>query len=301
MTDWQERITQETSPATRAEHAVRYALAAPLIREAELWVDLGSGAGLAAADALGGDAAKRVLLVDVDEDAAKEAARTVPAGDASALRADLADEGELARLRDAIGDASGVITAFEVVEHLSTFIPLVELLNELAERFTVVLSVPNDAFWALENPYHQTMWGEGSFAELRSLLPDGHVVVTQVVLQGSAAVTADDELTAPVRASAAGVPSHYLAVFGPGTERLAPTAAVAQVDLSDQRRWERQRESDLAYLAEINRRLDERNAELERVIAEREDFRRYIHELEDRLGLPRSGSQQAQAALPGGG
>src|SRR3954453_23397874 len=101
MTDWQERITQETSPATRAEHAVRYALAAPLIAEAELWVDLGSGSGLAASEELPGEV-KRVLLVDLDEEAAVEAARTIPAADASAHRADLGSEDDLAALREAI-------------------------------------------------------------------------------------------------------------------------------------------------------------------------------------------------------
>ena len=307
MTDWQERITQETSPATRAEHAVRYALAAPLIADAELWVDLGSGSGLAAGEALTGEA-KRVLLVDLDEDAAAEAARHVPAADATPHRADLASEDDLAALRAAIGEtATGVITGFEVVEHLGTFIPLVELLNELADRFTVILSVPNDAFWSLENPYHKTMWGEGAFEELRSLLPEGHVVIHQVVLQGSAtAVLEPDraELAVPVGADAAGVPSHFLVAYGPRASELRPTAAVAQTDIDEHRRWERQRESDLAFLSTDVRvmaaRLDERTAELERVIAEREDFRRYIHDLEDRLGLPRSGTPEARAALPGG-
>src|SRR5437764_1432161 len=162
----------------RAEHAVRYALAAPLIAGAELWVDLGCGAGLAAADALGEAQATRALLVDLDEDVAEEAARVVPAGAPTALQADLADTGDLARVREAIGDASGgIITCFEVVEHLASFTPLLELLVDLSERFTIVLSVPNDAFWALENPYHQTVWGEGAFEELRSLLPAGHVVL----------------------------------------------------------------------------------------------------------------------------
>src|SRR4051794_5446182 len=102
-----------------------------MIAGAELWVDLGCGAGLAAAEALDGARAARALLVDVDADAAQEAARTVPAESPTALRADLADAEGLASLTDAIGDAGGVITCFEVVEHLTTFIPLVELLIEL--------------------------------------------------------------------------------------------------------------------------------------------------------------------------
>ena len=50
----------------------------------------------------------------------------------------------------------------------------------LATDATVVMSVPNDAFWATENPHHRTMWGEGAFAELQSLLPEGHTVAPQV-------------------------------------------------------------------------------------------------------------------------
>jgi hypothetical protein len=53
--------------------------------------------------------------------------------------------------------------------------------------FTVSLSVPNDAFWSIENPFHHTMWGEGAFEELRRLLPADHVVARQFALQGSLA------------------------------------------------------------------------------------------------------------------
>jgi hypothetical protein len=287
MTDWQERITHGTNPATRAEHAVRYALAAPLVRDSDLWVDLGCGSGFGAREGLGDGTLPRALLVDIDEKAAKEAARQLGG---VALQADLSDPAGIDAVKEAIGkQAKGTITCFEAIEHLANFVPLVETLAELSKRFTVILSVPNDAFWSLHNPYHHTMWGEGSFEELRALLPDGHITISQVALQGSAAVTEDTQLTATASITADGVPSHYLAAFGPRAGELQANAAVVQTDLEERRRWERQRESDLAYLAELNEAF-------ERVVAEREDFRRYIHELEDRLGLPRSG-----AALPSGG
>ncbi|HEY3190480.1 MAG TPA: methyltransferase domain-containing protein [Solirubrobacteraceae bacterium] len=306
MADWQERITRETNPAVRIEHDVRYALAVPLIRDSEVWADLGCGNGVAAADALGDEPVARAVLVDVEQSAAEEAARTVRARETTPLRADLTDPADLARLRDALAGATGTITCFETVEHLANFAPLIETLAELSERFTVLLSVPNDAFWALENPYHQTVWSEGAFAELRSLLPAGNVVAHQVSLSGSAVVPEVEgaiEVEVPVRAGTDAVPTHFLAAFGPDAGRVAHLAAVTQTDLEERRRWERQREADLAFaeaaheeLRAAQARLDEANADLERVIGEREDFRRYIHELEERLGLPRSGGEPA--ALP---
>ena len=47
---------------------------------------------------------------------------------------------------------------------------------------------------------------------------------------------------------AATAPTHFLVGMGPGATRLAGVAAVGEADLVEQRRWERQRESDLAYL-----------------------------------------------------
>jgi SAM-dependent methyltransferase len=306
MADWQERITRETDPAIRVEHDVRYALAAPLIREAELWADLGCGNGVAAADALGEDAVARAVLVDVDEGAAEEAARTVPAREATPLRVDLASPDDLGRVREALGGAGGgVVTCFETIEHLESFAPLVELLVELSERFTVLVSVPNDAFWALENPYHHTAWGEGAFAELRSLLPDGHVVVHQVALHGSAVVPLDGggaEVDVRAAIDPDAIPTQFLVALGPEAARVGAQAAVTQIDLDERRRWERQRDSDLAFFRAANERLqaqvDQQRTDLRALIAEHDDFRRYIHDLEGRLGLPLSGQDAEQAALP---
>ena len=65
-------------------------------------------------------------------------------------------------LREAIVDGEGprTVTCFGAIEHLETFVPLVELLTGLARDHdaTAIVSVPNnDAFWAIENPYHQTI------------------------------------------------------------------------------------------------------------------------------------------------
>jgi SAM-dependent methyltransferase len=277
MPEWQERITRETRPSIRVEHELRYAAAAPLIRAAETWLDLGCGGGVAAAAALGAEPARRAILVDASADALGQAVGEVPAREHVPVEADLATADGLAAVRTALaGDRAGVVTCFEVIEHLASFVGVVELLSELAREreFTVVLSVPNDAFWAIESPWHQTVWGEGAFEELRRLLPADHVVAHQVPLQGSSLVPEGGAALEPpgYLAREDAVPSHFVAAFGPRAAQLGARSAVVQADLAAERRWERQRESNLALYED---RL--------------EDWLRYIHDLERRLGLPLSG------------
>jgi SAM-dependent methyltransferase len=294
MPDWQERITRDSGPSLRVEHELRYELAAPLIRGAALWCDLGCGNGVAAARILETEPPQRAFLVDVDPAALETAGRELGMLEAQTLQADLAAAGDVAELRTALLAAATAgprtVTCFETIEHLASFVPLVELLTELAEQheFTVVASVPNDAFWSIENPHHQTMWSEGAFEELRRLLPPGHVALRQVALQGSAIVTENgaDDRTVAVGVDPAGVPSHLLVAFGPAADRIAPGAHVVQADLEEERLWVRQREAHLSFLeAEVNTL----RAEVQSNSAEFEQWRSYIHELEEKLGLPRSG------------
>ena len=277
--DWQERITRETPPAIRVEHDLRYGLAAPLVRRAPAWLDLGCGAGVAAAGALAGEGAARAVLVDADPDAVAEAARAVPAGETVPVVADLSEDDGLAAVREALGDArDGVATCFEVIEHLERFTGVVELLVELAEErgFTVLLSVPNDAFWPVESPWHHGMWGEGSFEELRRLLPADHVVARQVPLQGSAIVLDGTAAAAPgeIAARDDAVPSHFIAAFGQRVAELAPRAAVTQADLAEQRRWERTREANLAFYED----------RISWAMREFREWRGYMNQLEGQLG-----------------
>jgi SAM-dependent methyltransferase len=293
--DWQERITRGTNPAIRVEHRVRYAMAAPIVAEAEVWADLGCGNGIAAREALGDRLPERILLVDNSAEALAQAPRELEVEGASTLQADLTSSDDLDRIRrqlSADGVRGGCVTALEVVEHLTDFVPLIELLVELDERdgFTSVLSVPNDAFWSLENPFHVTKWGEGAFEELRRVLPAEHVVAYQYALQGSVGVVENGDRereTVVVEPTPLPVPTHFLVAFGPAAARLGGAAAVAGADLVEQRRWERQRESNNAHLQVRERTHHE---ELEKRIAEMDDWRRYIHELERKLGLPLSGT-----------
>ena len=300
MPDWQERITHGTSPALRAEHAMRYRLAAPLVAEAQTWCDLGCGNGVAAASVMAGRFEGRALLVDVAEQAVERAADEVRAATGAtvdALAADLTDPATLERLRESLlgSPAPRVVTCFEVVEHLASFPPLIELLTELADNdeATVLLSVPNDAFFATENPHHLTTWGEGAFAELRRLLPEDAVVAHQLALTGSAVVPApgDAPVTATVEVelrAAEAVPTHFLAVMGPRATDVGLHADVVQTDLDGQRAWEREREANLAFDEELvatwSTWFDE--------------WRAYIHKLERRLGLPLSGVDPQE--LPSG-
>jgi SAM-dependent methyltransferase len=304
MPDWQERITRETQPALRVEHALRYRLAAPVVTAAKAWADLGCGNGVAAADALEGRFTGRAVLVDVEREAAESAVAELGADGAVALVADLNEPDEVERVKAALleGDAPRAVTCFEVVEHLRTFVPLVEALCDLATNHetTVLLSVPNDAFWALQNPYHETMWGEGSFDELRRMLPEGTVLVRQVALQGSAVVPLDghDPATTTVDVTVHGagaVPTHFLAAMGPAAGTLGVHAAVAQTDLDEQRRWERQREADNAFL---QAQVDEWRQRLREHEVWFEEWRAYINDLESRLGLPPSGASREE--LPSG-
>lgn len=281
MPDWQERITDDTRPSVRAEHELRYALAAPLIRTSARWCDLGCGTGLGAVAALGAAAYDgSALLVDREQAIADRAAAAVQARETVALAADLSDPAALGRVREALATpaptsaragraAAGsgeslLVTCFETIEHLANFAPLVALLVELAAQpaTTVLLSVPNDAFWSVDNPHHQTTWGEGAVEELRTLLPADHLVLHQVALQGSAIVVAGTsaEATAAV-AVAPAVPSHVLLAFGASAGQLGgPATRVVQADVEAQRRWERQRESDLLFYETSVRALEQRLA-----------------------------------------
>ena len=312
MSDWQERITQDTPPAIRAEHELRYRLAADLIDGSAIWADLGCGTGLAALAALGDRRPERALLVDLDEHATTRAARQLAIADTRRLVGDLTDRSLLTRIREEMLSVDGerLVTCFEVVEHLSTFVPLLEWAADLARngQATFLLSVPNDTFWSIANPYHMSSWGEGAFEELRRLLPSPHTLVRQVALTGSALVCWDraterHDLSVQIGGDAA-VATHFLAAFGPRHDRLSGGALAVQADLMEQRRWERQRESNLALAenvrAEQAQTISDLIQQVRKDTAEFETWRAYIHELERKLGEPLSGvsGQDEPAARP---
>jgi len=287
MTDWQERITAGTDPSVRAEHTLRYAVAGPVVAQAGTWCDLGCGLGLAAEWATDGPFGGRLVLVDVDEASVVQAAAHLRAGDVTALSADLDEPAGRAAVRAAVLDGPGprAITCFEVLEHVRDLPGVVELLVELATEHatTVVLSVPNDAFWAIENPFHETTWSAGAFGELRAMLPAEHVYAEQLPLRGSRITVGGDGgdggyEPGAIEPAGGAAASHFIAAFGPAAGELRGGAQVFEADQHGERAWTRQREANLAHLE-----------------AQVADWRTYIHDLEDRLGLPRAGSEAAMA------
>ena len=303
MSDWQERITHETAPAIRVEHDLRYLSAAPLILSGGPWADLGCGNGLAAASALGSERPSDIVLVDLEESAAATAAAELGVPRAERIAGDLTDGDLLERIGGLLVEAPGdpVITCFEVVEHLSTFLPLLEWALRLAgeHRATFVLSVPNDAFWATQNPHHLSSWGIGAFEELTQLLPAERTLLRQIALNGSAIVDWEapaftQEMQAELDARSA-VASHFLVSFGHQHDRLARGARALQADAEQDRRLERERESYRVQLrqalAEQDRTIEKQTEELRAQTAEFDKWRVYIHELEAELGRKPSGTE----------
>jgi SAM-dependent methyltransferase len=322
MSDWQERITRETAPAIRGEHELRYRLVAPLIARAAVWADLGCGTGLAALTALSALGEARpasAVLVDLEPDAVAGAAAELAIADTTRIAGDLSDPSVLARIGEALLAHEGerVVSCFEVVEHLPTFVPLLEWAGALARdgAATFAISVPNDAFWSIDNPYHRSVWSEGAFEELRRLLPVEHTLLRQVALSGSALCAWEAEreryeLTVQAGGEEA-VATHFIAAFGPRHAELRRGALAAQADMLGQRRWERQREANVALAEARSEELRAALAEQEAIAAEQaqqlrentarfDQWRTYIHELEAQLGKPPAGSEEAMRAERGG-
>jgi hypothetical protein len=312
MFDWQERITRETAPAISAEHELRYRIAARLIVESEIWADLGCGYGLGAAAALGTRRPGRALLVDVEEEVVAYASETLGVQKTTALVGDLSDPSSLERIAESLLEVDGrrTVTCFEVIEHLSSFVALLDWSARLADAgdATFVVSVPNDAFWSLQNPHHHSAWGEGAFEELRRLLPRERTLLRQVAMSGSAVLDWEAARTRHELAVDAGgegsVATHFLAAYGPRHGEVARGALVVQSDQLAQRRWERQRENDLAVMQRVAAAHDSQVEKLDQTIVEQgeklrantaefDEWREYIHQLEGELGRPLAGTPEA--------
>jgi hypothetical protein len=214
---------RDTDPAARVERDTRRLLAAGL-EPAGAWVDLRAASGPAADD-------------------------PAPTG-ATAVAGDFASQDELGALREQAGEGA-LITVFDTLEHLPSFVALVELLGRLAEEHgaTVVLGVPNDAV-ADADGGRTTTWGEGAFAELTSALPEGHVAWHQLAVRGSALVPAGHEgrHEGAVAVDAGAAPVAFLAAFGPRAGELTPGVWLAQADPGAERSARRALEGELEYL-----------------------------------------------------
>jgi hypothetical protein len=215
---------RDTNPAARVERDARRDIAAGLAGHGA-WIDLRATAGPAAGDE--------------------------PPDGATALTGDFESPEELEAVRDAAGEGA-LVTVFDTIEHLASFVGLIRLLTELSEDHgaTVVLAVPNDAVADDGATARPGSWGEGAFAELRSVLPPGHVVWHQMALRGTAVVPAGHEglYEGAVAVTDDGAPMAFLAAFGPRVERLAPAVGIVQVDVGAERTARMAADAELAYL-----------------------------------------------------
>ncbi len=256
---FEEYVSSESLPSIRAEHEIRYRAAFATLACGASWCDLGCGTGVASAAALPDNFAGDVLLVDRASSLLEEAAGNLPRLRVTRLLADLATRDGTALISEELAAPRWrqcTVTCFEVLEHLENVDPIISLFRELAFRgtCTVVLSVPNDAFTGVRNPYHLGKWGSSATEELAQLLPTPLVQARQLPLQGSYIVRADRperEVPLSVRLDPAAEPSHFLLAFGPHSHRLAENGVLLQNDIAAQRAWERQREADLAYLRQL--------------------------------------------------
>ena len=96
------------------------------------WLDLGCGAGVAAAAALGGEGPARAVLVDAERGRARAGGARGPGRRGrAACEADLADRRRASPrcARRSATRATACVTCFEVIEHLESFVGVVELLR----------------------------------------------------------------------------------------------------------------------------------------------------------------------------
>ena len=271
---WEERISPTSDALLVGEHEARYRFARRAIELADVWCDLGCGTGAGSVRALGDVLPADVVLVDADPEALRAVGQTFGDRQLDRREVDLTSPDDLEALAERLGRSGGAITltCFEVIEHLTDFVPLIEWLTAMARSgASVVISVPNDVFTSVKNPFHLTMWGSSTVEELRGLLPADHVVATQVALAGSAVAPLSE---APCRVPISdavelmGVPLQYLIAFGGHAADLEPSAVVMSADVVAQRVWERQREVDNQYYRWAATRVQELEAELAEVRTE---------------------------------
>jgi hypothetical protein len=219
------RLAPDPLPAARVERDARLELARRLA-DGSPWVELRAACGPAAGE-------------------------PAPEG-ASVVEDDFAPPRLDALLRAGVVPGA-LVTAFDTLEYLPTFAPLVEALLELAaeREATVLLAVPNDDYGDIADATRTTTWTEGAVAELRSLLPAEAVVLAEVPLRGVAVVEegAPVRSTADVTADAGLAPAGWILAFGPRAASVpAAVVSVAGADLREERRAWRAAQSELAYL-----------------------------------------------------
>lgn len=286
-TDHFERVTAASDRSVRVEHELRYQWASSAIRSSGKWIDLGCGTGIGVS-AIDNADLEKLVLVDVSEEALEAAIMRVEQRDADVDRhcLDLSDAHDLAKLEGELRSMErAVITCFEVIEHLESYDRLIEVLARLVKErdFTCFISVPNDAFFGAENPFHLSKWSKSAFHQLVQFLPGPVKIFYQGAVSGSAIESVSDDgtwrppLELPVAPNESDsdsrrgpAPSHFLASFGSLADFAGSVAAGHPRDEGIRRAWERQRESDCEYFRTRLFQREEEVALLQARIAEME-------------------------------
>jgi 2-polyprenyl-3-methyl-5-hydroxy-6-metoxy-1,4-benzoquinol methylase len=324
----QERLTlQAVAEPTliAAEHRHRYEFAAALCPGLRV-VDLCCGSGYGA-EILAGGGAAAVHGVDRDAATIDLATHTLGGGTITFEAADAT-----AFLRRDLAGSFDAIVCFEGLEHLADApAALAELRRHTACGLAVIASVPNSRGLGEENEFHLTDFGPAEAAAAFAGFPDA-VIVHQYLAEGSVIVVDDaGDLDARLHGLERAEPpyaNHFLLVAGLPEDRLAVLhRARMQLALApNYNRYMRSLERANAQLRRRNnqlsrvllgkgdsaapsyvRRAEDRRAELDRRLAEIEDFQqeldqreRRIRRLEEQLEFARASGAPAPGAPPAG-
>ena len=255
MPDWQERITHDTPPQIRLEHGVRYAAAAPPDRRQPGLVRSRLRHRPRAAEALGDSHPGRALLVDLAEEAIRRRG-AVEAGEVHALRADLTDEQDLTLVRGQLARRArrnGLHHLLRGDRASATFVPLAGAAHRGSRRRPAhrLLSVPNDAFWSMQNPFHRTAGAKGRSTSCCACCRTTTCFDQQsrsrdrlVPADGTGRVTTAGRASTSTRSR----PDALLAASAPRAKPARRAGCWRGARPSTSRRtWERQRECDLAF------------------------------------------------------
>jgi SAM-dependent methyltransferase len=270
-----------------AEHLVRYEFVSQMTAGSgsPVYVDLGCGNGFGL-KILQWRAPRSILFgCDMSDEALAGAQSYL--GNSSAVRLlqmDLTRTENYSVFEEALKAHEAdprVIVCFEIVEHLGDFKSLITFVDEQvkhgAEAF---LSVPNDAFWGVRNPFHKNMFGEQAVLELMQLFDNIPRLYEQYPIQGATILPrgideiAEDQIAGKLlpefleRRQKVSVPSHFILHLG-GCAREPDTfsARFVLVDSSAERQWVAQREADMLYYKKEASRLGQKLEHLQQVVA----------------------------------
>ena len=273
-----------------AEHLVRYEFVSQRTSRSAscVYFDLGCGNGFGL-KILQFYAPNSILYgCDISDEALAEAARHL--GTASTVRLLQMDltrietYGAIESLLRVHQGTRRILVCFEIVEHLNDFKSLIAFLDQqVTNGVEAFLSVPNDEFWGVQNPFHKNMMGEESLSELMQLFDNTPRLYKQYPIQGATILPAgvteltEDQIIGKLlpqfveRRQSLSIPSHFILHLGSSELTTdAFTARFVPWDAAAERQWIAQREADMLYYKEEVRRLGRKWEHLQKAV-------KYLH------------------------